>query len=135
MGLLVNNVNVKTVDGGSLTSFWIKTDVLLEEKPNPKISIKLRAYRSEEELDAGSDPVELRDTNQGLASDVPKYLGSIQDDLTPAQYANLDMTQIHNQLRDLLIQGDSHARWADLTPGNQIWAGFGTGNVSREMPT
>ena len=117
-----------------MTSFWIKVESTLGEKPTPKILVKLKAYRSETDHDAGYNNLQLEDTGAGLATDVPSQLSNLNDDLTPAQYANVDMTTIHNKVRDLLIQGDSHAQWSNYF-GDLIWAGFGVGNVSRIMPS
>lgn len=134
MALLVTGVNVKTRTGDVLTGFWIDVQSRLAEKPTPKILVSLKAYRTEADYDAGYQQLNLEDTGAGLATDVPARLHSIVDILTPVQYANVDMTQVHNQLRDLLIQGDSHARWDELIEAGVVWAGFGVGNVSREMP-
>lgn len=134
MGLQVSNVNVKTQDGDDLTSFWIRITVKMQEKPTTSIVLNLDAFRSEADLDAGYSSLQLEDTNQGLATDVPRYLGRISDSITAGQYASLDMTTITNQIRDLLIEGDAHARWDELVGAEQVWAGFGVGNVVTEMP-
>jgi len=134
MGLQVSNVNVKTSTGDDLTSFWIELRAPLKEKPVPRIEVELVSFRTEADRDSGYTNVRFIDTGAGLATDVPAYLRFIIDTLTPVQYANVDMTQVHNQVRDLLIQGDAHARWDELIGAEYVWAGFGSGNVVTDMP-
>lgn len=134
MGLTVTGVNVKTRDGDDLTSFWIEVEAKLIEKPSPKVSVELRAYRSEADKDAKFRTLQLHDSGQGLATDVPNYLRLLQKDLTPVAYANLDMTAIHNQIAGLLEDGNADALWADQTFASQSWAGFGSPTVAVDMP-
>ena len=134
MGLQISNVNVKTEDGDTLTSFWTLVSAKLEEKASPRIIVELNAFRSEADLDGGYKRLRFEDTGAGLATDVPIYLHSITDNLTVGKYANVDMLQVHNQVRDLLIEGDTHARWNELIGIDNVWAGFGTGNVVTQMP-
>ena len=134
MGLTVTGVAVKTRDGDDLTSFYIDVQSRLQEKPSPKIIVELIPYRSEADLDAGFRSLQLYDSDQGLATDVPHYLRSITDTLTPVQYADVDMTQVHNQLSAILEQGDSHTRWDELLGANNVWAGFGATTVAVDLP-
>lgn len=134
MGLTITGVNVKTKDGDDLTSFYIDIESRLTEKPSPKITAELKPYRSEADLDAGFRTLQLYDSGQGLATDVPSQLRTIIDDLTPVQYGNVDMTQVHNQLAALLEQGDAHARWDELIGTGVVWAGFGATTVAVDLP-
>jgi len=133
MGLIVSGVAVKTRDGDDLTGFYVDVQSRLTEKPSPKIVVELQPYRSETLYDSGHRTLKLLDTGQGLETDVPHILGTITDDLTPVQYADVDMTQVHNQLAAILEQGDSHARWNELF-GDAVWAGFGASTVAVDMP-
>jgi hypothetical protein len=134
MGLTITGVNIKTKDGDDLTSFYIDIASSLTEKPSPKIIVELRPYRSEADLDAGFRTLQLYDSGQGLATDVPQQLRTIVDGLTAVQYGNVDMAQVHNQLAALLEQGDAHARWDELIGADTVWAGFGATTVAVDLP-
>lgn len=133
MALLINNVNIKTKDGDTITTFWLHVSAQLTEKPSPKIVVQLVPFRSESNYDQGSSNLNLEDTRQGLSTDVPRAISNIVSNLTPVQYANVDMSLIHNRVKDILEQGDSYVNWNTLF-GDLVWAGFGANTVTVELP-
>lgn len=134
MGLQVNSVNLETVDGDAVTSMWIEVYCILEEKPTPTLTIQMKPYRSDVLRDEGRSPLTLYYSGQNTANEIPNYLGKIKVDLSVVQYANLDMSTIHNQLKNILELGSSYGSWNTYFPG-KTWPGLGGSTVTVDLPS
>ena len=139
MALLVTTVAVETRDGDSLTSFWIELELKILERDadgtdNPHIEVELFPYRSETDRANGKRTLQMYDSGGNLASDVPPYLRSWSKDITPAEYASLNVSTLTDVVRDTLEQGKDYADWTTFFPNDPQWVGFGVGKVALDMP-
>ena len=116
-----------TLDQGETRStLYARLKVVLENNETT-ISAHMTVWRSESDYNNGK--------RSGRVTKIPIY--DFKDILTGPQYANVNMTQVHNKIAAILEQGDSHPEWdAIVGPGIQ-WDGldqWAANAVTVDMP-
>ena len=114
MALDLNFNTPATSDSGtSLSSAYARIQFTLAENEASMI-IKITLYESEADRLAGRKSIHL--------DEIPQELQNLTEAITPVQYANVDMTAIHNQLAGIYEIGSAHANYP--ATADQNWLGI-----------
>ena len=88
--------------GASLDSVHIRLDMSVLYVEN-QIELRHKIYVDEAAFLAERDSI--------ILDEIPSYLQFILSIITPVQYADVDMTNAHNQLKAFIEDGESAPNW------------------------
>ena len=110
---LTFNTPATSNSGTDLSSAYARLDLQLHEN-EASMGIKVTFYESEADRLAGRSPITL--------DEIPAELNSFLENITPVQYANVDMSSIHTQIAGIYEIGSAHANYP--ATANQAWLGI-----------
>ena len=114
MALTLNfNTTATTDSGTSLTSAYARLETITNSD-EATITIKILFYESEQAYSDNRLPI--------LLDEIPKGLGILVVDITPAQYVSVDMSNVHTYFRNVLLNGNNLGSYPDHA--DQSWMGL-----------
>lgn len=88
--------------GRPISSAHIRLVVELPDNEN-KVIVRFGIWYNEQAYLDGRPEI--------LVDEIPEYLNYIETDITPTQYASVDTTNAHNQLKGFIEEGELHVNW------------------------
>ena len=110
---LTFNTPATSDSGTPLSVAYARIEATLAEN-EASLLLKVTFYESEAARLAGRKSIKL--------DEIPTELQNLIEAITPVQYANLDMTTIHNQLAGIFEIGSAHANYP--ATADQDWLGI-----------
>ena len=114
MALQLNfNTPVNSDSGTSLLAVYARLDLSVD-KSETSVVIKIYYYENEQAY--------LDNRNQIQLDEIPNDLNYISAAINGGQYANIDMTSVHNQYKDILLNGSNANNYPE--GADQSWLGL-----------
>ena len=110
---LVFNTPATSNTGNSISVAYGRIEATIKEN-EASISIKVDFYETEAARLAGRKAI--------LIDEIPTELQTLLEAITPVQYANVDMTNIHNQIAGIYEEGSAHPNYP--ASADQAWLGI-----------